>query len=215
VPAPAGCPTPAAAPSTARRESWPAVCAALEQGLRGLPRSSLARLLARRLGARNPADLPRLTERQFLRWADAHPAAHGRWPNTNSGQVGAAPGETWKGLDGALRQGGRGLLGGTTLAQLRAERRQAPNPARPPRLAEARILRWADAHRRRTGQWPGSQSGPVEGRPGETWSKVDLALWQGNRGLPGGDSLLRLLRRSGRHVPERRGRPRTAPGPAG
>jgi hypothetical protein len=46
------------------------------------------------------------------------------------------------------------------------------------------------------------------GEPGETWSKVDLALCLGLRGLPGGDTLRRLLRRSGRKVPERRGRPR-------
>jgi hypothetical protein len=37
---------------------------------------------------------------------------------------------------------------------------------------------------------------------------VNQALAKGLRGLPGGDSLLRLLRRSGGHVPERRGRPR-------
>ena len=45
---------------------------------------------------------------------------------------------------------------------------------------------------------------------GETWSKVDLALCLGLRGLPGGDTLPRLLRRSGRHVPERWGRHRKA-----
>jgi hypothetical protein len=191
-------------------ETWLAVSSALRQGLRGLPRSSLARLLARRLGARNRGDLPRLTERDVLRWADVHRAARGRWPNTNGGRVGAARGETWKALDAALKRGGRGLPGGSSLTRLLAERRQAPDTARPPRLTEARVLSWADAHRRRTGQWPGAQSGRVEGVPGETWYKVDLALWQGNRSLPGGDSLRRLLRRSGRHVPERRGRPRKA-----
>jgi hypothetical protein len=111
------------------------------------------------------------------------------------------------------RRGCRGLPGGSTLAQLLAERRHVPNLARPRRLTEARVLRWADAHRRRTGRWPGSQPGPVEGVPGETWYKADLALWQGNRSLPGGDTLLRLLRRRGRHVPERRGRPKKAPRP--
>jgi hypothetical protein len=50
--------------------------------------------------------------------------------------------------------------------------------------------------------------------PRETWYKVDLAPCLGLRGLPGGDTLLRLLRRSGRHVPERRGRPPKAPRPA-
>jgi hypothetical protein len=31
--------------------------------------------------------------------------------------------------------------------------------------------------------------------PGETWKGINQALWAGNRGLPGGDSLARLLRR--------------------
>jgi hypothetical protein len=43
-------------------------------------------------------------------------------------------------------------------------------------------------------------------RPGR--EQVDLALCLGLRGLPGGDTLRRLLRRSGRKVPERRGQPR-------
>jgi hypothetical protein len=194
-------------------ETWSAVSEALRQGFRGLPRDTLPRLLARRLGARNIANLPRLSEAQILRWADAHRAAHGSWPRAGSGAVDVAPGETWQAVNGALRRGGRGLPGGSTLAQLLAECRQVPNPARPPRLTERRILAWADAHRRRTGAWPRSPCGPVAGQPGETWYKVDLALWQGNRGLPGRDTLLRLLRRSGRNVPERRGRPRKAPRP--
>jgi hypothetical protein len=150
-------------------ETWPAVREALKQGLRGLPRGSLARLLARRLGARNRGDLPRLSERLILRWADAHRRAHGRWPSANSGPVDTAPGETWRAVESALRQGCRGLPGGSSLACLLAERRQVPNPKRLPRLTEARILAWADAHRRRTGEWPTVRSGPVAGEPGETW----------------------------------------------
>jgi hypothetical protein len=196
-------------------ESWSAVAGALQQGGRGLPRGSLPRLLARRCGARNIGDLPRLSEAQILCWADAHRAAQGSWPRAGSGPVGPAPGETWRAVDGALRQGGRGLPGGHTLAQLLAECRQVPNPARPPRLTERRILAWADAHRRRAGEWPRSRCGPVVGQPGETWYKVDLALRLGLRGPPGGDTLLRLVRRSGRDVPERRGRPRKSPAPAG
>jgi hypothetical protein len=193
-------------------EEWPAVGEALRQGWRGLPGGdTLPRLLARRLGARNIASLPRLSESQILRWADAHRAAHGSWPRAGSGAVDAAPGETWQAVNGALRRGGRGLPGGSSLAQLLAERRQVPNPARLPRLTVASILAWADAHHRRTGEWPRSRCGPVAGQPGETWYKVDLALCLGLRGLPGGDTLLRLLRRSGRHVPERRGRPAKQP----
>jgi hypothetical protein len=191
------------------------LAAALKQGLRGLPRGSLARLLARRLGARNQRDLPRLSEARILRWAGAHHRAHGRWPTTNGGHVAAAAGETWKALDAALRRGVRWLAGGSSLAQLLAERRQVPNLMRLPRLNAALILAWADAHHSRTGGWPTSRGGPVEGQPGETWYKVDLALRLGLRGLPAGDTLLRLLRRCGRHVPERRGRPPKHPRPAG
>jgi hypothetical protein len=78
-----------------------------------------------------------------------------------------------------------------------------------------RILAWADAHHARTGRWPSCTAGRVRGAPGEKWVNVDFALARASRGLPGGDTLLRLLRRSGRNVPERRGRSRKAPRPAG
>jgi hypothetical protein len=71
-------------------ETWSAVREALRQGLRGLPRGSLPWLLARRFGARNPADLPRLTERQILRWADAHrEGARSRCASTRCGAAAA------------------------------------------------------------------------------------------------------------------------------
>jgi hypothetical protein len=56
------------------------------------------------------------------------------------------------------------------------------------------ILSWADAHKGRTGDWPARHSGDVAA--GDlTWKAIDAALHQGHRGLPGGDSLARLLRR--------------------
>jgi hypothetical protein len=69
------------------------------------------------------------------------------------------------------------------------------------------ILAWADAHHARTGAWPTPKSGLVADTPAESWATLNAALWTGVRGLPGGDSLYRLLRRTGR-VGERRGRPR-------
>src|SRR5262245_13196997 len=57
---------------------------------------------------------------------------------------------------------------------------------RPPPLAVPAILRWCDAHRRRTGRWPRRDDGPVGGGPpGLTWLQVDAALRLGLRGLPG------------------------------
>jgi hypothetical protein len=81
--------------------------------------------------------------------------------------------------------------------------------SRKPRLSAAQVLAWAEAHRLRTGAWPGTASGPVqEGLAGETWRRIDNALRLGLRGLEGGSSLARLLERE-RGVPARRGRRRS------
>jgi hypothetical protein len=72
-------------------------------------------------------------------------------------------------------------------------------------LTELEILGWADAHRAMTGSWPTTTSGPVVGVTGENWAALNAALRVGARGLPGADSLARLLRRE-RRMGERRGR---------
>lgn len=84
--------------------TWNAVHLALLRGSRGLERgSSLARLLAEQRGKRNHLDLPRLTIKQILRWADRHYRRSSDWPTLNSGTVAEAPTETWHNLDAALR----------------------------------------------------------------------------------------------------------------
>jgi hypothetical protein len=62
-----------------------------------------------------------------------------------------------------------------------------------PELTLDQILQWADAHRKRTGKWPTTRSGPILDAPGNNWLAVDKALRQGLRGLRGGSSLGRLL----------------------
>jgi hypothetical protein len=189
-------------------ETWSAVSGALRQGVRGLPGGdTLPRLLARRLGARNRYGLPRLTGGQVLRWADAHRRRTGRWPSADSGPVAGVSGQTWQGVNKALVRGLRGLPGGSSLARLLAERRGKRNPAQAPQLREGQILRWADGHRRRTGRWPTRASGPVAESPGENWNALACALWAGRRGLRGGDTLPRFLRRHGRDVRLRRRSP--------
>jgi hypothetical protein len=69
-----------------------------------------------------------------------------------------------------------------------------------PHLTVTQILRWADAHRGRTGRWPTAATGPVAGAPGEHWAAINSALRFGLRGLPGGDSLAQLLVRHGRRA---------------
>jgi hypothetical protein len=175
-------------------EKWHNVDLALRKGYRGLPGgSSLAQLLAEHRGKRNGKRLPHLSLTQVLAWADAYCARHGRWPRGNSGPIEGAPGETWRAVDMALRDGCRGFPGGTTLRLLLAERRGVRHRGRLPKFDVPTILAWADAHRERTGVWPTVDSGPVAEAPGETWCAVHSALAQGYRGLPGGTTLAALL----------------------
>jgi hypothetical protein len=141
---------------------------------------------------------PRLTIAQILRWADAHHKRTGRWPSSRSGPIPEAPGETWNKVASALVYGTRGLPSGQSLPQLLAERRGHRNKAALPPLSEALILRWAQAHHAATGRYPKAASGPVAAAPGEHWRSLDMSLRRGWRGLPGGDSLARLLMRHGR-----------------
>ncbi|WP_171469456.1 hypothetical protein [Frigoriglobus tundricola] len=175
-------------------ETWARVDDALRAGIRGLPGGgSLARLLHRRCEKPNHAALSPLTTERVLAWADAHRSRSGNWPMCGSGTITDAPGETWGAVDEALRFGRRGLSGGSSLPQLLATERGVRNSAAVPPLTREQILTWADAHHARTGHWPTTSSGPVDGVPGETWSAVSAALNTGSRGLPGGGSLARLL----------------------
>jgi hypothetical protein len=186
-------------------ENWRKADTALRYGLRGLGGgSSLARLLAQHRGVRNLRELPPLSPQHILAWSDAYHRRTGRWPTSESGPVAEAPGQTWRGVDQALRVGVRGLAGGSSLARLLAQHRHARNAQRLPRLTLRRILSWADAHHRRTGAWPTSESGSVRQAPGETWVAINAALWRGGRGLAGGSSLARLLaaRRGARNLKE-------------
>jgi len=72
---------------------------------------------------------------------------------------------------------------------------------RKPSLSIADILRWADAYRKKHGRWPRYDDGSVIGVFNQTWAAADQALRAGNRGLPGGSSLAKLLlaRRGRRH----------------
>ena len=62
-------------------------------------------------------------------------------------------------------------------------------------LSISQILKWADAHHARTGAWPTVKSGILHEDPNETWARIDGALVRGFRGLKGGSSLPKLLRR--------------------
>ena len=183
-------------------ETWHGIADALRTGVRGLPGgSSLSKLLAEQRGVRNSKNLERLTIGRILAWADAHHRRTGNWPKRHHGPISESAGDDWRAIDACLLRGTRGLPSGQSLAQLLNQRRGARNHKALPRYTLRQILAWADAHHRRTGAWPKARSGPILDAPGETWLAVNTALELGGRGLPGGDSLPRLLwrRRGVRH----------------
>lgn len=92
-----------------------------------------------------------LRPEDILAWATRHRETAGHWPSRTSGDIPGTFGVTWAAVDAALRNGTRGLPGGSSLAQLLADQCGARNIQRLPPLSEQQILAWADAHRVRTG----------------------------------------------------------------
>jgi hypothetical protein len=138
---------------------------------------------------------PPLTIQQILAWADAHFRRTGRWPTNRCGAIVDAPGETWTGVHNALYVGDLGLTAGSSLARLLAKAGRKRNRAELPHLTEEQILGWADAHFARERRWPHGELGALVEAPEETWRGINEALKSARRGLPGGSSLARLLRR--------------------
>jgi len=166
------------------REHWFSIHRALMLGLRGLPGGeSLAAFLDRHFGRRRKA----ITIDQILKVCDRHKRRTGRWPTNGSGYV-SELGMTWHSLDATLRRGGRGLSGGDTLARLLSRRRGVRNEKALPKLTYRQIDTWARAHRKATGRWPNSASGPVKGAD-ENWAAIDASMRQGGRGLKWRSSL--------------------------
>src|SRR5215472_861963 len=84
-------------------ETWRSVGDALRHGRRGLRKAiSLPELLARHRGRRHAHNLPPLSKKKILAWADAHHQRTGRWPSQKSGAVVGAPGEKWDLINNAL-----------------------------------------------------------------------------------------------------------------
>jgi hypothetical protein len=64
---------------------------------------------------------------------------------------------------------------------------------RRPVLHISDILAYADEFHAHVGRWPRNDDGKITGQLGFTWCAVDQALRKGNRGLPKGSSLAKLL----------------------
>lgn len=173
-------------------ETWARINAALHVGCRGLPRSSLSRLL-HHCQADRPWARRQLTLEQVLAWADAWKERSGQYPNVMSGPIPEAPGLNWQALDRALRHGRHQLPAGSSLSRLLREQRGYRRHQR--QLTEEQILAWAQHWKQRTGCWPAVRSGLIPEAPGLRWSALDQALREGSHGLPGGSSLSQLIQK--------------------
>jgi hypothetical protein len=128
---------------------------------------------------------PPIKLEQILIWADEYRQRTGKYPTCRSGRIGESA-MTWTAIDGALRQGLRGLPTGMSLPRLLREHRGTKIP---PSLTENQILEWVDAFLAKHGRPPTAYDGPVFDSGEETWKRIDCALRRGGRGLRGGESL--------------------------
>ena len=140
---------------------------------------------------------PPLSYNTILAWADEHFERTGAWPNRRSEVVRADRHETWAGIEGALREGKRGLQKGDSLARLFARERGRFHPRDRVCLSNANILKWADAYYKRTGRWPVAASGPIPEAPGETWKSIAKAMSRGTRGMTQGSLAALMATRRG------------------
>lgn len=176
-------------------EKWANVNACLIRGGRELPGGiTLAQLLERERGVSNLKNRPPLNHKLILIWADAFFERTGAWPIQKSGKIPGSRGETWLGVDAALRVGGRRLPGGDSLAALLTRKRGARKKRNLPIITPKLVQYWADRYRKRTGVWLRHLSGPIAEAPGETWLAVEMAMRQGIRGWKGRSSLFKFLR---------------------
>jgi hypothetical protein len=177
-------------------QTWGAVDRLLRDGLKGLPGGSSLSDLLHRHGLREGKS--ELTEKQIVA-AIARRVARGHGlPVQGSGDATEDFGhpESWMAVDEALRDGRRGLPGGSSLSDFKV-RLRLKEPRR--QLTEHQVLEAMLHSIQRGAGVPNSASGDATVDFGfkEHWRKVDSALRDGLRGLPGGDSLSGLAKKHG------------------
>jgi hypothetical protein len=156
---------------------------------------SLPRFLSLNTGAPYKYRKDELTEDFISERVNDYKIRTGYWPKHTSGKVhGGADGDTWAVYHHSLSRGKRGLPGGSSLADLLDRRFGVTNYHNKPNLSDDLIIRRAVSHFRYTDRWPTQHSGVVtNGHPDDTWLGYHRALSDGNRGLPGGITLSKLL----------------------
>lgn len=137
----------------------------------------------------------------IIDWLRQYMNKYNKKPRMQSGIIEFAIGPyeniTWSAINAALWKGGRGLPGGSSLANLIEEQFGIRNKMNLPGLTEAIIHEWIEQFIKKYHRKPIASDGTVEfanGRyTGETWGAIDSSLLAGVRGLIGGSSLAQFI----------------------
>jgi len=180
------------------RVTWLLVEVRLRVGGKGMKGGmGLSRFLHTRLGVRPRAT--ELTVEQIKTWIREWHSRMGEWPKVATPGVIPGTHETWAKIASALSAGRRGLEPGQSLAALVRDISGVRHPRdtkNAPKFTVKQIVTWAKEWYGRTGAWPTARTkGLIPGSSGENWHRVDWALVNGKRGLPGGMTLVMLLKK--------------------
>jgi hypothetical protein len=142
-----------------------------------------------------------LSTPMIIDWIRQYLACHGKKPKQTSGVIEFAGSEykniTWSAINAVLWKGGRGLPGGSSLAQLVEKEFGIKNRANIPLLTENKICEWIqqfiDKYKRKPIIADGVIEFALDEYAGETWGKINDSLMNGMRGMPKGSSLTKII----------------------
>ncbi|MBW2187231.1 MAG: hypothetical protein JRG71_12795 [Deltaproteobacteria bacterium] len=155
------------------------------------------------IASHNNRKVIRLDDEKIERLISEYHRINGEYPKRNSVEVPGHAKLTWAQIDSALINGSDGLKNGRSLAIVLEQKFGVVTFRNKPKFSEDEILMWADAYKQRYGDWPNRAVGIIEESLVEdTWQAVHSALNEGARGLPGKDTLTKLIERN-RHVERR------------
>lgn len=184
-------------PVPGTKDTWMKFHSALSEGLRGLPRGgSLGVLVIQVSGERHPRNTknaPMLTIEKIAEWATSWNLRTDGWPKADSGKIPDSGGESWDGVNWALRKGRRGLPGGSSLKEFLRGRFGATIKRRSS-LSRTSSISSSDEHVQevkrkmrdwhgRTGSWPSRKSTTIKGN-NTNWHLVTKSLLRRKTSLP-------------------------------
>lgn len=149
---------------------------------------------------------PKLDEDDVKAWIDQYRSCNdGKFPHHSSGKVVGSPENlTWGAVDRMLRDGFRSFEGGSSLSRFIDDQFDIVRRSSSKKYTIKQILEWAERYYKEFGYYPTKRSGSIpfaeeDGYSSVTWGGIDRSLRVGNKGLPGKDSLFRLLKRESKY----------------